>query len=103
MVLYKYTNHFGVDILLNLELKITPFDQLNDPFEITPFTKTLTEDEARERLKRTGAFEAEKRKSSPGPANQAEWNDYVDQLTPLQLQSVIQNALEIPKRIIHDA
>jgi hypothetical protein len=47
MVLYKYTNHYGVDILRNLEMKISPFNQLNDPFEITPFTRTLSEDEPR--------------------------------------------------------
>jgi hypothetical protein len=33
---FKYCDGRGVDILLNLELKITPPDQLNDVFEISP-------------------------------------------------------------------
>ncbi len=33
---FKYCNSRGVDILCNLELKITPPDQFNDPFEFTP-------------------------------------------------------------------
>jgi hypothetical protein len=33
---YKYCDHYGVDILRNLELKITPPNQFNDPFEFTP-------------------------------------------------------------------
>ncbi|HZL13479.1 MAG TPA: DUF2971 domain-containing protein [Verrucomicrobiae bacterium] len=35
-VVYKYCNAHGVDILQNLELKITPPNQFNDPFELTP-------------------------------------------------------------------
>lgn len=33
---FKYCDSHGVDILRNLELKITPPDQFNDPFEFTP-------------------------------------------------------------------
>jgi hypothetical protein len=33
---YKYCSNRGVDILNNLELKITPANQFNDPFEFTP-------------------------------------------------------------------
>src|ERR1035438_5504808 len=33
---YKYCDNHGVDILQNLELKITPANQFNDPFEFTP-------------------------------------------------------------------
>jgi Protein of unknown function (DUF2971) len=35
-LVYKYCNARGVDILQNLELKITPPNQFNDPFELTP-------------------------------------------------------------------
>jgi hypothetical protein len=35
-LVYKYCNTHGVDILQNLELKITPPNQFNDPFELTP-------------------------------------------------------------------
>jgi hypothetical protein len=33
---FKYCDGRGIDILLNLELKITPPDQLNDVFEFSP-------------------------------------------------------------------
>src|SRR5437773_2135978 len=33
---FKYCDHRGVNILRNLELKITPPDQLNDLFEFSP-------------------------------------------------------------------
>ena len=33
---YKYCNTKGVDVLNNLELKVTPPNQFNDPFEFTP-------------------------------------------------------------------
>ena len=33
---YKYCGAFGTDVLRNLELKVTPPNQFNDPFEFTP-------------------------------------------------------------------
>lgn len=36
MIAYKYCGVHGVAILKNLELKITPPNQFNDPFEFTP-------------------------------------------------------------------
>jgi hypothetical protein len=36
MTAYKYCGPHGVDILQNLELKISPPNQFNDPFEFTP-------------------------------------------------------------------
>ena len=38
--IYKYCNANGVKILQNLELKITPPNQFNDPFEFSPQTIT---------------------------------------------------------------
>ena len=35
-IVYKFCGSYGVDILRNLELKITPPNQFNDPFEFTP-------------------------------------------------------------------
>jgi hypothetical protein len=35
-VVYKYCDGHGVEILRNLEIKITPPNQFNDPFEFTP-------------------------------------------------------------------
>jgi Protein of unknown function (DUF2971) len=35
-VLYKYCNRWGVDILRHHRLKVTPFNQFNDPFELAP-------------------------------------------------------------------
>jgi hypothetical protein len=35
-VVYKYCDSYGVEILRNLEIKITPPNQFNDPFEFTP-------------------------------------------------------------------
>lgn len=39
MILYKYTDDFGLKILEDLRLKITPPNEFNDPFEIAPNTK----------------------------------------------------------------
>jgi Protein of unknown function (DUF2971) len=35
-ILYKYCDSRGIDILRNQRLKVTPFDQFNDPFELLP-------------------------------------------------------------------
>jgi hypothetical protein len=34
--LYKYCDVRGIDILKSHRLKVTPFDEFNDPFEIAP-------------------------------------------------------------------
>jgi len=39
MILYKYAGNFGIKILEDLRLKVTPPNEFNDPFEITPNTK----------------------------------------------------------------
>ncbi len=36
MIIYKYCDHWGVDILRRLQLKVTPPNQFNDPFEFSP-------------------------------------------------------------------
>jgi len=36
VVLYKYVNKYGVDILRSLRLRVTPPLELNDPFELAP-------------------------------------------------------------------
>jgi hypothetical protein len=33
---YKFCGKYGIEILRNLELKVTPPNQFNDPFEFTP-------------------------------------------------------------------
>lgn len=46
MVFYKYAGNSGIKILKDLRLKITPPNEFNDPFELTPrskFTITLAE------------------------------------------------------------
>jgi len=35
-ILYKYCNRWGIDILQYRRLKITPFNEFNDPFELAP-------------------------------------------------------------------
>jgi hypothetical protein len=35
-LLYKYLDRYGLDTIANLELKITPPNEFNDPFEFTP-------------------------------------------------------------------
>jgi hypothetical protein len=37
MRLFKYTNHFGVNVLRDMQLKVTPPNELNDPFEFSPY------------------------------------------------------------------
>lgn len=36
MIIYKYCDHWGVDILRQLQLKVTPPNEFNDPFEFSP-------------------------------------------------------------------
>jgi hypothetical protein len=44
MRLFKYTSHFGLAILHDLQLKVTPPNELNDPFEFSPYpTGKITE------------------------------------------------------------
>lgn len=38
-ILYKYCDLRGLDILTNLRLKVTPFNEFNDPFELAPRMK----------------------------------------------------------------
>lgn len=35
-IVYKFCDKYGLEILRNLELKVTPPNQFNDPFEFTP-------------------------------------------------------------------
>jgi hypothetical protein len=43
VVLYKYTDRWGLKVLENLRLKVTPPNQFNDPFELTPRSRfTIT-------------------------------------------------------------
>jgi hypothetical protein len=39
MVLYKYSDHWGITILKDLRLKVSPPNAFNDPFELTPRSK----------------------------------------------------------------
>jgi hypothetical protein len=39
MILYKYADDSGIRILEDLRLKVTPPNEFNDPFEITPNTR----------------------------------------------------------------
>jgi hypothetical protein len=41
MILYKYAGDSGIHILDGLRLKVTPPNELNDPFELTPRSKNL--------------------------------------------------------------
>jgi hypothetical protein len=97
MVLYKFTNHYGIDVLKNLEIRITPFNQLNDPFEITPYPKPMTKDE----LIRPEAFAASRKL---GFVNQQQWNDRVERLSELEVQKMSENQSDICfQKIIHDS
>src|SRR5262245_32896626 len=43
MLLYKYASASGIKILEDLRLKVTPPNEFNDPFEMTPYSRsTLT-------------------------------------------------------------
>ena len=45
MTFYKYAAESGIKILENLKLKVSPPNEFNDPFELTPKSKfTLTLD-----------------------------------------------------------
>src|SRR5713226_6189486 len=52
MLLYKYAGHSGIKIVEDMRLKVTPPNQLNDPFEVTPRTRVrLTQDYMLEKVK----------------------------------------------------
>jgi hypothetical protein len=52
MALFKYTNHFGVNVLRDLQLKVTPPKELNDPFELNPyFSGQVTQEHVVETMK----------------------------------------------------
>ena len=52
MRLFKYTNHYGVNVLRDLQLKVTPPNELNDPFEFSPyFSGKVTQEHVVERMK----------------------------------------------------
>jgi len=53
---YKYCDSRGLDIIQNLELKITPANQFNDPFEFTPYV--ICSDVGREAREIMGLAEA---------------------------------------------
>src|SRR5260221_617662 len=45
MIFYKYAGAAGIKVIVDLRLKITPPNEFNDPFELTPRSKfTLTID-----------------------------------------------------------
>ncbi|HZF02169.1 MAG TPA: hypothetical protein VE344_09775 [Methylomirabilota bacterium] len=52
MGLFKYTNHFGVNILRDLQLKVTPPNEFNDPFEFSPYLIGVVDDAHAESLLR---------------------------------------------------
>jgi hypothetical protein len=39
MILYKYSGEIGIKILDDLKVKVTPPNELNDPFEVTPHSR----------------------------------------------------------------
>lgn len=52
MIYYKYSGGLGIRVLDDLRLKVTPPDELNDPFELTPRSKcTMTQDYIREKIR----------------------------------------------------
>lgn len=46
-LLYKYLDHHGLDAITNLELRVTPPNEFNDPFEFTPRLAANSEDDWR--------------------------------------------------------
>jgi hypothetical protein len=59
MRLFKYTNHFGINVLRDLQLKVTPPNELNDPFEFSPYVLpgTITGGHVEELMKTAPAKE----------------------------------------------
>jgi len=50
-VLYKYCDSRGIDILAHRRIKVTPFNQFNDPFELAPRMRSdLSIEDARSAL-----------------------------------------------------
>jgi hypothetical protein len=45
MILYKYAGDTGINVIENLRLKVTPPNEFNDPFELTPRAKFVWKSE----------------------------------------------------------
>jgi hypothetical protein len=59
MRLFKYMNHFGLNVLRDLQLKVTPPNELNDPFQFSPYflSGKVTEGHVAELMRTTPARE----------------------------------------------
>jgi len=68
-VVYKYCDGYGIEILRNLEIKIAPPNQFNDPFEFTPHiicsnTRRLAKRMVKEKAAIRELYEQDKRQGT---------------------------------------
>jgi hypothetical protein len=98
-VAYKYLNgHYALEMLRTLELKITPPNQFNDPFEFTPrVVCTSPEREAKHLLKTKGEMKEmyeEEKALGMFSGNFREYREKIKRMRPALLAGV---AKEMPK------
>ncbi len=89
---YKYCDNRGVDILQNLELKITPANQFNDPFEFTPVVICSDlEAEARSLIEPqdVGFFESKYLEEKAGGKFLGSFQDFMDGFVTSHLMKAI--------------
>jgi hypothetical protein len=66
--LYKYLDRYGLDAIANVELKVTPPDEFNDPFEFCPVIEKSKEEDAAYRAYLTALL----RRNGQDPTNAPE-------------------------------
>lgn len=80
--LYKYIDHYAENVIENLELKVTPPNEFNDPFEFSPSTPTdLSIEQAKRLIERSDIQDEQYRKMAaliPGLSRE-QFDDYLRQ------------------------
>jgi hypothetical protein len=73
-IVYKYCKQqHGVDILKNLELKITPPNQFNDPFEFSPHMLCCADSRSRSARQQQKVFFRARTPGKIGSGLAGEW------------------------------
>jgi hypothetical protein len=84
MGLFKYTDHFGVDIIRNLQLKVTPPNELNDPFEFSPYlVGKITDEFVQALMTETSPIELYEKMKKSGVQKMPQFEKFAESLKEL--------------------
>jgi hypothetical protein len=77
-ILYRYCDLRGLDILRNLRVKVTPFNELNDPFEVAPrMEPELAFEEAKTSIFQRDVLQGMYRRMTMSGEFQGSYDDFV--------------------------